>query len=91
MKMPGWQIDETRGKPSLILGRQITPVGRAVQVSWSGGGVIWHRPVAVEVRQGDATRRLPIQNVTRRAIIGIALAGLLLATQVAIAPISFTG
>jgi hypothetical protein len=40
-----------------------------VQIVWPRGGLIWHRPVAVEVRRNDGVVRLPIQNRTRRAII----------------------
>jgi hypothetical protein len=80
LSIPSWQISETRGKTLFAFGRQITPIGRAIQVSWSGGsfagGFTWNRPLAIEVREGDMVRRLPIQNVTRRAILGLALAGL---------------
>ena len=65
-KMPGWPISETRGEPITAFGRQITPVGRVFQVRWPMGGFIRHRPVAIEVREGDVVHRVPISNTTRR-------------------------
>ena len=56
--------------------RQTTPVGRVVQVRLPFGSFTWHRPVAVEVRQGESIQRLPIQNATRRAIGAMVLTGL---------------
>ena len=76
LKAPALHISETRGKSVTAFDRQTTPVGRAVQVNWLGGSFTWHRPVAVEVRQGDTIHRLPIHNVTSRAIGGITLTGL---------------
>ncbi len=75
-RIPEWHISETRGKPFAAYGRQIIPVGRVVQISWPGGGFTWHRPVAVEVHQGDKIRRLPIYNATRRATAMVMLVGL---------------
>jgi hypothetical protein len=69
------QISETRGEPITASGRQITPVGRVFQVRWPGGGFIRHRPVAIEVRQGDVMQRVPIHDATRRATSAIILAG----------------
>lgn len=75
-KAPTLQISETRGESLLAFDRQTTPIGRAVQVRWSGISFIWHRPVAIEVRQGDSVQRLPIHDATSRAIIAVVLAGL---------------
>lgn len=74
---PGWILQETRGQPFRVYGREITPIGRLRQVRWPGGGLIWHRPAAIEVRQGEALTRLPIVNLTRR-LNAIFLANLLL-------------
>jgi len=76
LKAPALQISETRGKSVTAFDRQTTPVGRVVQVRWPGGSFTWHRPVAVEVRQGDTILRLPIHDVTFRAIGAIVLTGL---------------
>jgi len=75
-KIPGWPIYETRGDPITISGRQITPIGRVFQVRWPRGGFIRHRPVAVEVRQGDVLHRVPIPNTTQRITTTLMLAGL---------------
>lgn len=76
LKAPALQISETRGKSVTAFDRQTTPVGRVVQIRLPGISFIWHRPVAVEVRQGDTIRRLPIHNVTLRATSAIVLIGL---------------
>lgn len=72
----GWRMSETLGEPREAWGRQITPVGRVLQIRWPGGGYTRHRPLAVEIRQGDEVSRLPISDVTMRSIIVIALTGL---------------
>ncbi len=76
LKAPALHISETRGKSVTAFDRQTTPVGRVVQVRWRGISFTWHRPVAVEVRQGDTIHSLPIHNVTLRAIGAIVLTGL---------------
>lgn len=82
-RSPGWRAYETRGQPIHAHGREVTPIGRVTQVSWPGGGLLWNRAVAVEVRQGGETTRLPIRNATRRAIalllLGLAAPTFLLA------------
>src|SRR5205085_10467537 len=75
-KKSGLQISETRGEPIMAFGRQITPVGRVFQVRWPGGRFIRHRPVAIEVLQGDVMQRVPIQNTTRRITTTLMLTGL---------------
>ena len=75
-KKPGLQISETRGQPITAYGRQITPIGRVFQIRLPIGGFIRHRPVAIEVRQGNVMHRVPIRNATRRATAVIMLTGL---------------
>lgn len=65
----GWRTYETRSQPIHAQGQEVTPIGRVAQITWPRGGLIWHRPVAVEVRRNDGIARLPIHNLTRRAII----------------------
>jgi hypothetical protein len=72
-KMPGWPISETRGEPITAFGREITPVGRVFQIRWPRGSFIRHRPVAIEVREGDVMHRLPIPNPTRRITTALTL------------------
>lgn len=57
--------------------RQIRLVSRGLRIDWQGGGLVWHHPWAVELRQGNRVRRLPIYNVTllvRLALLGVVLA-----------------
>jgi hypothetical protein len=55
---------------------EVTPIARSTHLAWRGGGLEWHRPAAVEVRDGAGVRRIPIYNATRRTIGLLALAGL---------------
>ena len=76
LKAPVLQIGETRGNPVETFSRQTTPIGRVVRVQLPVGSFTWHRPVAVEVRQGETVHRLPIHDTTSRAISAIVLTGL---------------
>lgn len=76
LQAPVLQISETRGNSVETFSRQTTPIGRLVQVRLPVGGFTHHRPVAVEVREGDTIYRLPIHDTTSRAISAIVLTGL---------------
>ena len=76
LQAPVLQISETRGNPVETFSRQTTPIGRVVRVQLPFGSFTWHRPVAVEVRQGETVHRLPIYDTTSRAIGAIVLTGL---------------
>jgi hypothetical protein len=58
-----------RGHPLRSAEREIIPVARATRLTWPGGRLEWHRPVAVEVRFGDSVQRIPIRNWTRLAVL----------------------
>jgi hypothetical protein len=73
-----WQIDEIRGQPVQTWGYECIPIGQVLQLKWPGGRIVWHRPLAVEVRQGGHSTRLPIPDVTRRLQISLAAAAALL-------------
>ena len=75
-KKPWLQISETKAEPITAFGRQITPIGRVFEIRLPTGGFIRHRPVAIEVRQGDVIQRMPLHNATRRATATIMLTGL---------------
>jgi hypothetical protein len=49
-------------------GRLLVPVSRTVTVRLPGraGGLVWNRPLAVEVRESGERRVLPIPDWTRR-------------------------
>ncbi len=70
-----WQ---TRHGRRLVVGDvALTPVSRALQIAWSGGGLVWNRPTAVLVERDGQVERLPIVDVTRRAQLFLAGLGLL--------------
>ena len=73
-----WQVDEIRGQPVQTWGYECIPIGQVLQLKWPGGGIVWHRPRAVEVRQDGHSIRLPIPDVTRRLQISLAAATALL-------------
>jgi hypothetical protein len=72
--MPGLRTVETRGDSRTHFDQTITPIARVTQLTWPGGRIAWHRPVAVEAARGDRVRRIPIHNATRRLVVGIVLA-----------------
>jgi hypothetical protein len=76
VKAPVLRISETRGNAVETYNRQTTPIGRVLEVRLPFVSVSWHRPLAVEVRQGGATYRLPINDVTSRVISIIFFTGL---------------
>jgi hypothetical protein len=58
----------------------VTPVSRALVVQVPGllGGLVWNRPAFVRVaREGEAERILPVRDLTRLALFGIAAIALL--------------
>ena len=76
LKAPVLQISEMRGNPVETSNMQTTPIGQAIQVHLPFGSFTWHRPVGVEVRQGDTIYRLPIYDATSLVIGAILLTGL---------------
>ena len=76
LKAPVLHISETRGNPVETSNMQTTPIGRVVQIRLPFGNFTWHRPVGVEVRQGETIYRLPINDATSRVIGAIVLTGL---------------
>jgi hypothetical protein len=76
LKAPVLRISETRGHAVETSNRQTTPIGRVLEVQLPFASLSWHRPLAVEVRQGDTTYRLPINDVTSRVISIIFFTGL---------------
>ncbi len=76
LKAPVLRISETRGNTIEAFDKQTTPIARMIHVQFPFAGIIWHRPLAVEVRHQGATYRLPIYNATSRVICTIFFAGL---------------
>src|SRR5215467_4670764 len=76
LKTPVLHISETRGNPVETSNKQTTPIGRVIQVRLPFANLTWHRPVGVEVRQGDTIYRLPIYDLNSRVIGAIVLTGL---------------
>lgn len=74
----GWHTEESRGAPLDIARLRLTPVERVTKVGWRGVGLTWRRPVFVEVRQENSVRRVPIYNQTRRAVVTVVVAELVL-------------
>jgi hypothetical protein len=74
-KMVHWEI--TNGDTITVGDTTVTPQSRALVVHWANGGLVWNRPVAVLVKNGEQTRRIPIVDATRRAQLAILGIGLL--------------
>ena len=73
------------GSEIVIGDRVIVPQSRSVVVRGPHGGWAWNRPVAVLVRQGEETQRIPIVNVTRIAQLALFGASLIAVCLVCIA------
>ncbi len=79
-----FSIEKRRGEPVRAAGWTIAPVTRVVRLSIPGikGGLIWNRPIAVEVETGGApVRSLLVPDVTRQiqwTILGGVFIGLIL-------------
>ena len=74
-KMIQWHT--VPGNPVTAGDVTVTPQSQALIVRWPWGGLVWNRPVAVLVKQGEQTERVPIVDVTR--ILQLGLLGLSLA------------
>ena len=51
----------------------VTPISQALIVNFPYGGFVWNRPLAIEVDDGETTKRIPILDVTR--IVQLSLIG----------------
>jgi hypothetical protein len=74
--------EEIRGDPMSFNGRQVTTLKRVTHVHWPGGVWEWHRPAAVEVRDGATVRRIPIRDATRAATFAAMVIGFLVGASV---------
>ena len=83
--MPQIRREDVRDPVIRLAGRQVTPVARVTRVAWQGGALEWYHPLAVEIADNEAsqpnlpTQRIPIHDATRRAMLGMLLAALLVA------------
>jgi hypothetical protein len=59
--------------------RRVRLISQAVRLTWRRGGLVWHRPLRVEVTNTAGTvQRIPIVDVTLCALLGMGLVGLAL-------------
>jgi hypothetical protein len=65
-----WQ--EMSGTPVAVGDVTITPQSRVLTFRSRFGGFVWNRPTAVLVERGGKTERLPIVDVTRAILLGLA-------------------
>ncbi len=72
--LPHIHRENLRGSTITAHGREITPIARLLTVAWPGGRVWWQGPLAIEVSERGRLRRIPIRDVTPRAILAMALA-----------------
>ncbi len=86
-----FEVGTERGEPILAGDRQLVPVVRVVRLllgrrgAPAGAGLVWTRPIAVEVSGPEGPRRLTIPLANRRLLLGLGaglgLAGLLTLQQ----------
>jgi len=76
MSLSNWIVYEHREGAPIQTGQiTLTPISRAlvVQIPGMRGGLVWNRPSAVRVSQPGAPDRLvPVRDVTRLTVLGIA-------------------
>lgn len=64
-----WQ---TNSGHAVTIGQvSVTPQSQALIIRSPYGGWVWNRPVAVLVKQGGQTKRVPIVDVTRLVQVGL--------------------
>jgi hypothetical protein len=64
-----WRV--TTGTPVVQGDVTITPEAQALTIRLPTGGVVWNRPSAVLIEQGDRVARLPIIDITRLAQVAL--------------------
>ncbi len=60
----------------------VTPQSWSLTIRCPFGGLVWNRPVAVLVRRGEETERIPIVDITRSVQLGLLGLGLIFAMLV---------
>lgn len=70
---------ETVHAPLHIGAYTVTPLAHAAALQLPFGGLVWNRPVALEVRHGEQTERISIPDVTRLGQFAAAAAGAMFA------------
>ncbi len=65
------QLQTNSGDPIPIGDTTITPQSQALIIRFPFGGFVWNRPVAVIVDRAGESRRIPIVDATRLALIGL--------------------
>jgi len=67
-----WVESQTHLGAEIVVGdRVITPQSQSLSIIGPHGGWAWNRPVAILVRQGKETKRIPIVDVTRLAQLAL--------------------
>ena len=69
-KIISWRTES--GEPLRAGAVTVRPQSQALRLQLPFGGFVWNRPVAVLVEDGEGTRRVPIHDVTRIALLALA-------------------
>ena len=64
------------GEPQVVGDRTIRLQAQAIMLNTPFGGFLWNRPTAVLVEKDGVTDEVPIVDVTRYALIGIGVMGM---------------
>lgn len=76
------RIQTLAGETVRAHGYSVTPEAWSLQMRWPWGGLVWNRPVAVIVDDGEKEERIPIVDVTRitqiSLLVSVFLVGLIL-------------
>jgi hypothetical protein len=59
------------GEPVTLGDLIVTPEAQTLTVQLPSGGLVWNRPSAVLIEQGDGIARLPVIDITRLAQVAL--------------------
>ncbi|MGC9347090.1 MAG: hypothetical protein ACP5JG_03035 [Anaerolineae bacterium] len=66
------QVRNVASQPVLVGDTEVVPQSRVWEIRWPFGGWVWHRPVGLIVRRGSEVKRVPIPDVMRQVMVGMA-------------------
>ncbi|HVN54252.1 MAG TPA: hypothetical protein VMT46_07970 [Anaerolineaceae bacterium] len=68
----GVKIQNLQGKPIQVGAFKVIPESQSISIHFPFGGFVYNRPIAVQVERDGTLDRIPIVDVTRLALLGLA-------------------
>ena len=76
--LPSFQLKTIEGEASVVQDARITPISQAFIVRLPFYRFVYHRPLAVLYEKDGQSQRVPVIDVTRLLLIGLAAVGILI-------------